>query len=89
VFSAAAYNGDVGTHKTDEQIYAERICAELRSRPPEQWVAVITAALEVIVADEREAIAARLEAACARWPDSPQIQAVLRGEADSLRAAAS
>jgi hypothetical protein len=34
---------------------------------------------------EREAIAARLEAACARWPDDPQIQAVLRGEAEDIR----
>lgn len=84
--SASAYNGDMGTRKTDEQVYAERICTELRSRPPEQWAAVITAALEVIVADEREACARRLEAACVRWPDDPQIRAVLRGEAEAVRA---
>jgi hypothetical protein len=44
------------------------------------------AAIREAVAEEREACAARVEAAALRWPDEPQIVAVLRREADAIRA---
>jgi hypothetical protein len=46
----------------------------------------IAAAIHAAVAEEREACAARVEAAALRWPDEPQIAAVLRREADAIRA---
>jgi hypothetical protein len=48
--------------------------------------AVIADAVHAAVAEEREACAARVEAAALRWPDEPQIAAVLRREADAIRA---
>jgi hypothetical protein len=43
-------------------------------------------AIYAAVAEEREACAARVEAAALRWPDEPRIAAVLRREADAIRA---
>jgi hypothetical protein len=48
--------------------------------------AVIANAIRTAVADGQEACAARVEAAALRWPDEPQIAAVLRREADAIRA---
>jgi hypothetical protein len=43
-------------------------------------------AVRVAVAEEREACAACVGAAALRWSDEPQIAAVLRREADAIRA---
>ncbi len=39
-----------------------------------------------MVAAEREACARHLEASAERWSDKPHVQAVLRGEAQDIRA---